>query len=84
MCNIIITVHTSPPLPCIPFSNTTNVRANNAITRPCPASPNMTAKRNGNVMMVYKATGKERRMMDIIGTDTCTVHIQGVVIKPCH
>ena len=73
--HVIITVHTSPPLPCIRFSNITIVRANNAIMRPCPASPNMTAKRNGNVMTVYKAIGKERRMMDITGLDTRTVHV---------
>lgn len=37
------------------FSNFTIMAANNVIMRPWPTSPNITAKRNGNVTIVYKA-----------------------------
>ena len=37
------------------FSNTISADANSAIRMPCPASPNMTANKKGNVMIVYGA-----------------------------
>lgn len=62
---------TSPPFrEASFFSFKTKKRANRAMMLPCPQSPNMTAKRNGNVMMVYGAEQGSKRQTDMQSHDT--------------
>lgn len=46
------------------FSSSTIHRAMSVMRRPCPTSPNITANRNGNVMMVQSAIESYRGEME--------------------